>query len=143
MSRHSKAGGEPAKTRRRKTVAPKRRNLPKAVRSRISSASRKGNMIARLTRELAEARKAEQQLLQSSAQFAILVQSIKDYAIYMLDRTGRIISWNRGAERIKGYTHDEIIGQHFSRFYTDIDRKSGLPTAIHDSSVGCSSALQK
>jgi len=85
-------------------------------------------MIARLTRELAEARKAEQQLLHSSAQFAILVQSIKDYAIYMLDKTGRIISWNSGAERIKGYTSDEIIGQHFSRFYTDLDQKSGLPT---------------
>jgi PAS domain S-box-containing protein len=85
-------------------------------------------MIARLTRELAEAREAEQQLLHSSAQFAILVQSITDYAIYMLDKTGRIISWNSGAERIKGYTRDEIIGQHFSRFYTDFDRKSGLPT---------------
>jgi PAS domain S-box-containing protein len=85
-------------------------------------------MIAQLTRELAEAREAEQQLLHSSAQFAILVQSITDYAIYMLDKTGRIISWNSGAERIKGYTRDEIIGQHFSRFYTDFDRKSGLPT---------------
>jgi PAS domain S-box-containing protein len=85
-------------------------------------------MIARLTRELAEARDAEQQLLHSSAQFAILVQSIKDHAIYMLDKTGRITSWNSGAERIKGYTRDEIIGQHFSRFYTDFDRKAGLPT---------------
>jgi len=46
----------------------------------------------------------------------------------MLDKTGRIISWNSGAERIKGYTSDEIIGQHFSRFYTDLDQKSGLPT---------------
>jgi PAS domain S-box-containing protein len=80
-----------------------------------------------LHRELAEAREAEQQLLHSSAQFAILVQSTKDHAIYMLDKTGRIISWNSGAEHIKGYTHDEIIGQHFSRFYTDLDRKSGLP----------------
>jgi PAS domain S-box-containing protein len=127
MSRRPKAGGEPGKTRRRKKVAPKRRNLPKAVRPRNSSTFREENMIARLTRELAEARKAEQQLLRSSAQFAILVQSIKDYAIYMLDKTGRIISWNSGAERIKGYTLDEIVGQHFSRFYTDLDRKSGLP----------------
>ena len=66
-------------------------------------------MIARLSRELAEAREAEQQLLHSSAQFAILVQSIKDYAIYMLDKTGRIISWNSGAERIKGYTSDALL----------------------------------
>ena len=112
MSRRSKAGGKPAKTRRRKTVAFKRRNLPKAAR----------------TREPAEAREAEQQLPHSSAQFAILVQSIKNHAIYMMDKTGRITSWNSGAERIKGYTRDEIIGQHFSRFYTDFDRKSGLPT---------------
>ena len=110
MSRRSKAGGEPAKTRRRKTVAQKRRSLPKAVH----------------TREPTKAREAEQQ--HSSAQFAILVQSIKDYAIYMLDKTGHIISWNSGAERIKGYTRNEIIGQHFSRFYTDFDRKSELPT---------------
>jgi len=111
MSRRSKAGGEPAKTRRRKTVAQKRRSLPKAVH----------------TRELAEAREAEQQPPHSSAQFAILIQSIKNHAIYMMDKTGRITSWNSGAERIKGYTRDEIIGQHFSRFYTDLDRKSGLP----------------
>jgi len=84
-------------------------------------------MIARRTREPAEAREAEQQLPHSSAQFAILVQSIKNHAIYMMDKTGRITSWNSGAERIKGYTGDEIIGQHFSRFYTDLDRKSGIP----------------
>jgi PAS domain S-box-containing protein len=64
----------------------------------------------------------------AAAQFPILVQSIKEYAIYMMDSAGHIISWNGGAERIKGYSHDEIIGQHFSRFYTDVDRKSGLPT---------------
>jgi len=81
-----------------------------------------------LTRKLATAPKAERQLEHSSVQFAVLVQSIKDYAIYMLDRDGRIISWNSGAERIKGYTHDEIMNQNFSRFYTHPDRKSGLPT---------------
>jgi PAS domain S-box-containing protein len=77
--------------------------------------------VSALTRELAE---AERQL----AQFSILVQSVKDFAIYMLDEAGHITSWNRGAERIKGYTRDEIIGQHFSRFYTDFDRNSDLPT---------------
>jgi PAS domain S-box-containing protein len=77
--------------------------------------------VSALTRELAE---AERQL----AQFAILVQSVKDFAIYMLDKAGHIASWNSGAERIKGYTRDEIIGQHFSRFYTGFDRNSGLPT---------------
>src|SRR6516162_9677456 len=77
--------------------------------------------VGALTRELAE---AERQL----AQFSILVQSVRDFAIYMLDKAGHITSWNSGAERIKGYSRDEIIGQHFSRFYTDFDRKSGLPT---------------
>ena len=67
-------------------------------------------------------------MLHSSAQFAVLVQSIKEYAIYMMDSAGHIISWNSGADRIKGYSRDEIIGQHFSRFYVDVDRKSGLPT---------------
>jgi PAS domain S-box-containing protein len=67
-------------------------------------------------------------MLHSAAQFAILVQSIKEYAIYMMDGAGHIISWNSGAERIKGYSRDEIIGQHFSRFYIDVDRKSELPT---------------
>ncbi|HTJ64289.1 MAG TPA: PAS domain S-box protein [Alphaproteobacteria bacterium] len=57
----------------------------------------------------------------------LLVQSAVDYAIYMLDTTGRVSSWNPGAERIKGYTADEIIGQHFSRFYTEEDRQAGLP----------------
>ena len=59
-------------------------------------------------------------LHQSSVQLAILVQSIKNHAIYMMDKTGRITSWNSGAERIKGYTRDEIIGQHFSRFYMPV-----------------------
>ncbi len=57
----------------------------------------------------------------------LLVQSVVDYAIYMLDPSGKIISWNPGAERIKGYTADEIIGQHFSRFYTEGDRADGGP----------------
>jgi PAS domain S-box-containing protein len=56
-----------------------------------------------------------------------LVQSVVDYAIYMLDAHGRIISWNPGAERIKGYTAGEIIGQHFSQFYTPEDRETKLP----------------
>jgi PAS domain S-box-containing protein len=57
----------------------------------------------------------------------LLVQSVVDYAIYMLDPAGKIISWNPGAERIKGYTAAEIIGQHFSRFYTEEDRAAGRP----------------
>ena len=56
-----------------------------------------------------------------------LVQSVIDYAIYMLDLDGRIVSWNAGAERIKGYSADEIIGEHFSRFYTAEERNADAP----------------
>jgi PAS domain S-box-containing protein len=61
--------------------------------------------------------------------FRTLVESIDEYAIFMLEPDGRVASWNAGAERIKGYTEDEIIGQHFSRFYTDEDVEHGKPEA--------------
>lgn len=57
----------------------------------------------------------------------LLLQSITDYAIYMLDPEGRVSSWNAGAERFKGYRADEIIGEHFSRFYTPEDLEAGIP----------------
>jgi len=64
--------------------------------------------------------------------FKLLVQSIIDYAIYMLDPRGYVTSWNAGAERIKGFQTDEIIGQHFSKFYTEEDRKAGMPQKVLD-----------
>ena len=63
----------------------------------------------------------------TQAQADLLVQSVTDYAIYMLDTNGIVRSWNAGAERFKGYRADEIIGEHFSRFYTEEDRKAGKP----------------
>ena len=63
----------------------------------------------------------------SDIPFKLLVQSVVDYAIFMLDPKGRVSSWNVGAERIKGYSADEIIGKHFSTFYTDEDRKAEVP----------------
>ena len=57
----------------------------------------------------------------------MLVDAIADYAIYMLDVSGHVASWNAGARRFKGYTEDEILGQHFSQFYTPEDRETGLP----------------
>jgi PAS domain S-box-containing protein len=60
-------------------------------------------------------------------QFRLLVESVEDYAIFMLDPEGRIVSWNRGAERIKGYKADEVLGKHFSIFYTQEDRRRGHP----------------
>jgi PAS domain S-box-containing protein len=67
------------------------------------------------------------ELEESERRFRILVEGVTDYAIYMLDPTGMVINWNPGAARIKGYSRDEIIGQHFSRFYTDEDRQRGIP----------------
>src|ERR1700733_15215566 len=64
--------------------------------------------------------------------YRILVEGITDYAIYMLDPAGLVTSWNRGAERFKGYNEGEIIGEHFSRFYTEEDKALDLPqTALH------------
>ena len=64
---------------------------------------------------------------QSERQFRLLVQGVTDYAIYMLDPNGQVASWNAGAQRIKGYLPEQIIGEHFSRFYTEEDRQAGIP----------------
>lgn len=66
-------------------------------------------------------------LLDDARQFQLLVNSVVDYAIYMLDRTGHIASWNPGGERIKGYRAEEVIGRHFSMFYTPEDVAAGEP----------------
>ena len=73
------------------------------------------------------ATKAEEALRDSERQFRLLVTGVTDYALYMLDPNGLVVSWNAGARRIKGYAADEIIGQHFSKFYFDGDRAAGLP----------------
>jgi PAS domain S-box-containing protein len=82
---------------------------------------------AKITRDLTERRAAEETLKRSQEQFRLLVQGVTDYAIYLLDTEGRVISWNLGAQRIKGYLPHEIIGKHFSTFYTEADRKAGEP----------------
>jgi PAS domain S-box-containing protein len=72
---------------------------------------------AKITRDLTDRRATEERLRESEQRFRLLVQSVKDYAIFMLHPDGRVATWNEGAERIKGYTADEIIGRHFSVFY--------------------------
>jgi PAS domain S-box-containing protein len=66
----------------------------------------------------------------SADQFRLLVDAVKDYAIFLLDPEGRVVSWNAGAERIKGYRAEEILGQHFSRFYEPDDVAAGLPARM-------------
>ncbi|SDB99887.1 PAS domain S-box-containing protein [Sphingomonas sp. YR710] len=82
---------------------------------------------AKITRDLSERAEAASMLKSSEEQFRLLVQSVTDYAIYMLDPKGMVSSWNTGAQRIKGYLPPEIIGEHFSRFYTPEDRARGEP----------------
>jgi PAS domain S-box-containing protein len=82
---------------------------------------------AKITRDLTERRAAEESLRVSQEQFRLLVQGVTDYAIYMLSPSGEIASWNVGAERIKGYSADEVRGSHFSRFYTAADQAAGEP----------------
>jgi len=82
---------------------------------------------AKITRDMTEQREAQHALLEAERRFRILIQGVTDYAIYMLDPEGRVTNWNAGAERIKGYSPDEIIGQHFSRFYTSDDFDAGVP----------------
>jgi len=73
--------------------------------------------------------------LSSTQRFQLLVEAVKDYAIYLLDPDGYVASWNSGAERFKGYSANEIIGEHFSRFYTDEDRARGLPQRALDTAA--------
>jgi PAS domain S-box-containing protein len=83
---------------------------------------------AKVTRDVSDRRVAEEQLRRSEERFRLLVQGVRDYAIYMLDPAGRVTNWNAGAERFKGYKEAEVIGSHFSRFYSEEDRASGLPS---------------
>jgi PAS domain S-box-containing protein len=81
----------------------------------------------KITRDLSERKEAEEKLWHTQKLFRLLVQGVTDYAIYLLDTQGNIVSWNAGAERIKGYQAHEIVGQHFSRFYAQEDAAAGAP----------------
>jgi PAS domain S-box-containing protein len=82
---------------------------------------------AKVTRDLTERREAEEALRESEERFRLLVEGVRDYAIFMLDPTGRVATWNEGAERINGYRTKEIVGQHFSKFYPPEDVASKKP----------------
>jgi PAS domain S-box-containing protein len=80
---------------------------------------------AKVTRDLTERRFADEELRLSEERFRLLVDSVREYAIFLLDPTGHVATWNAGAQRIKGYTASEIIGQHFSVFYPPEDVAAG------------------
>lgn len=86
-------------------------------RLRAGAAQRRERLVASTTR-----------LEETQQYLRLLIDTVVDYAIFMLDRDGNVVSWNPGAQRIKGYARHEIIGQHFSRFYSEADRVAGLPT---------------
>lgn len=82
---------------------------------------------AKITRDMTERRMAEMELHRSQDMFRRLVMGVTDYALYMISPEGIVTNWNAGAERIKGYAPDEIIGQHFGRFYPEEERAAGGP----------------
>jgi PAS domain S-box-containing protein len=81
----------------------------------------------KITRDLTQRREHEESLRQSEERFRLLVEGVSDYAIFMLDPNGYVMTWNSGAERIKGYKASEIVGQHFSKFYPIDVKESGWP----------------
>ena len=94
----------------------------------------KGTLVgfAKVTRDITERQFAQQQLIESESRYRKLIESVIDYAIFQLDAAGFVTTWNTGAQRIKGYDKSEIVGQHFSRFYTEEDRAAGIPQRAID-----------
>jgi PAS domain S-box-containing protein len=86
-----------------------------------------GALVSSAIRDVTERKLIEEKILQSEERFRLLVQGVKDYAILMLDPDGLVVSWNEGAQRIKGYSAAEIVGQHFSRFYPSEGVAAGEP----------------
>ncbi len=89
-----------------------------------------GTVVLSFVRDVTEQRAALEALRRNDQQLRSIVESVRDYAIYLLDRDGCVMTWNPGAERIKGYTAEEILGLHFSRFFTQEDVERGRPAEL-------------
>jgi len=89
-----------------------------------------GPVVLSFVRDVTEQREAMEALRRNDQQLRSIVESVRDYAIYHLDRDGHVMTWNPGAERIKGYTADEIVGSHLSRFFTQEDSDRGRPAEM-------------
>jgi formate hydrogenlyase transcriptional activator len=89
-----------------------------------------GTIVLSIIRDISEQRAAQEASRRNDQQLRTIVESVRDYAIYLLDKDGSILTWNPGAERIKGYAADEILGLNFSRFFTQEDRDRGRPAEI-------------
>jgi PAS domain S-box-containing protein len=110
----------------------------KALESRLLAANETLEAHVKERTQALEASNAE--LRESERRFRLLVESVTDYAIFMLDPAGAVVQWNPGAERLKGYSRDEILGQHFSRFYTPEDQQAGVPRRLLDQSIATGKA---
>ena len=89
-----------------------------------------GPVVLSFVRDATEQRAAQEDLRRADQQLRSMVDSVRDYAIYLLDRDGCVMTWNAGAERIKGYSSDEILGLHFSRFFIEEDVEQGRPAEL-------------
>lgn len=98
--------------------------------SAIKSPSGEVAGFLKITRDLTERQESLEALRQSEERFRLLIECVSEYAILMLDPAGKVVSWNTGAKRIKGYEAEEIIGQHFSRFYTAESIADGVPERL-------------
>jgi PAS domain S-box-containing protein len=86
-----------------------------------------GVMTVATVRDISKRRLLDELLRQSEQNLSLMIHGVRDYAIYMLDAEGHVSTWNEGAQRIKGYAAEEVLGQNFAKFYTEEDRRAGIP----------------